>query len=274
MERAGLAATDYQPIPLPDYTELPVEEMRRHGFYGIRTRHTCASSRRVRAARHHRACLLAAGTRRAGPTSALAFLRHHRSSAQAARARRRGSRGEGVLRGRAGQEWLEALKPLGTDADKSFLEIAPYLICIFGARRSPGAMAACARTTTCRSRSASPPVPDRGAAQLLGWQRLRTRRRRWGSERHLRPPGNDKPYILLVTGYPAPTPPFRSTPHRRNRSAKSRHFCREFAPRRSSGCYPSVRFSSNAPQPSFSTVPMSCRPCITPRNVANSYPVG
>jgi nitroreductase len=33
--------------------------------------------------------------------------------------------------GRAPEEWLEALAPLGTDADKSFLEIAPYLIVIF-----------------------------------------------------------------------------------------------------------------------------------------------
>ncbi|WP_430430022.1 nitroreductase family protein [Parasphingorhabdus sp.] len=33
------------------------------------------------------------------------------------------------------EEWLEALAPLGTDADKPFLEIAPYLIVIFGQRK-------------------------------------------------------------------------------------------------------------------------------------------
>jgi len=32
---------------------------------------------------------------------------------------------------RAPQEWLDALAPLGTDADKPFLESAPYLIAIF-----------------------------------------------------------------------------------------------------------------------------------------------
>lgn len=32
---------------------------------------------------------------------------------------------------RAPQEWLNALEPLGTDADKPFLEIAPWLIVIF-----------------------------------------------------------------------------------------------------------------------------------------------
>lgn len=33
--------------------------------------------------------------------------------------------------GRATDEWLEALAPLGTDANKPFLETAPYLIVIF-----------------------------------------------------------------------------------------------------------------------------------------------
>jgi nitroreductase len=32
---------------------------------------------------------------------------------------------------RAPEEWLQALAPLGTDADKPFLEIAPWLIAIF-----------------------------------------------------------------------------------------------------------------------------------------------
>ena len=37
--------------------------------------------------------------------------------------------------GRAGDEWLDALAPIGTDADKPFLEIAPYLIAVFAQRR-------------------------------------------------------------------------------------------------------------------------------------------
>lgn len=36
---------------------------------------------------------------------------------------------------RAGQEWLDALAPLGTDPDKPFLDIAPWLIVVFGQRR-------------------------------------------------------------------------------------------------------------------------------------------
>jgi iodotyrosine deiodinase len=37
--------------------------------------------------------------------------------------------------GKASAEWLEALAPLGTDADKPYLETAPWLIAIFAQRR-------------------------------------------------------------------------------------------------------------------------------------------
>ncbi|HET7716007.1 MAG TPA: nitroreductase family protein [Bauldia sp.] len=37
--------------------------------------------------------------------------------------------------GKAGQEWLEALEPLGTDEDKSYLDAAPWHIVVFGQRR-------------------------------------------------------------------------------------------------------------------------------------------
>lgn len=37
---------------------------------------------------------------------------------------------------RASEEWLEALRPLGTSWKKPFLEVAPWLIAVFGARYS------------------------------------------------------------------------------------------------------------------------------------------
>lgn len=37
--------------------------------------------------------------------------------------------------GKASAEWLDALAPLGTDADKAYLEVAPWLIVVFGQRR-------------------------------------------------------------------------------------------------------------------------------------------
>lgn len=37
--------------------------------------------------------------------------------------------------GKAGTEWLDALAPLGTDADKPFLETAPVIIAVFAQKR-------------------------------------------------------------------------------------------------------------------------------------------
>ena len=37
--------------------------------------------------------------------------------------------------GKAGTQWLEALEPLGTDADKPFLETAPWLVVVFAQRK-------------------------------------------------------------------------------------------------------------------------------------------
>lgn len=37
--------------------------------------------------------------------------------------------------GKAGREWLEALAPLGTDEDKSYLDAAPWHVVVFGQRR-------------------------------------------------------------------------------------------------------------------------------------------
>ncbi|HAT41539.1 MAG TPA: nitroreductase family protein [Rheinheimera sp.] len=41
----------------------------------------------------------------------------------------------GFYNGRAGDEWLDALKPLGTNAQKPYLETAPWLIVIFSQKR-------------------------------------------------------------------------------------------------------------------------------------------
>ena len=38
--------------------------------------------------------------------------------------------------GKAGEAWLDALAPLGTDAEKPFLETAPWLIVVFAQRHS------------------------------------------------------------------------------------------------------------------------------------------
>jgi iodotyrosine deiodinase len=42
---------------------------------------------------------------------------------------------QGFYSGRAGEEWLDALKPLGTNATKAYLEEAPWLIAVFSQKR-------------------------------------------------------------------------------------------------------------------------------------------
>lgn len=43
--------------------------------------------------------------------------------------------GEAGTKAKASDEWLEALTPIGTDAEKPFLETAPYLIVVFAQRK-------------------------------------------------------------------------------------------------------------------------------------------
>ena len=204
------ATTDYLPVPLPDYRELPVEDMRSRaqGFYAeIRTRHTVRefAPRPVpRDIIEH--CLLAAGT---APSGANHQPWHFCVITDAARKRRvrEGAEAEEqeFYAGRAGQEWLDALRPLGTDADKAFLEAAPYLIAIFGARRSPGADGRVRKNYY---------VPE-SVGIATGFLIAALHRAGLATLTHTPAPmgflndicgrpDNEKPYILLVTGYPAP----------------------------------------------------------------------
>jgi nitroreductase len=123
-------------IPLPDYRRYTVDEMqtRAAAFY--------ADIRRRRTVRHFldeavprqviEDCLRAAGT---APSGANLQPWHFVviSDGQLKRRIRAAAEGEEqeFYERRAPQEWLEALAPLGTDPNKPFLETAPYLIAIF-----------------------------------------------------------------------------------------------------------------------------------------------
>lgn len=123
-------------IPLSQYRQYPVEEMKRRaaGFYAdVRRRRTVRDfSDRPVPREIIENCLLAAGTAPNGANmqpwhfvvvNDPAVRRKIRQAAEAAE--------EAFYNERASDEWLEALAPLGTDASKPFLEIAPYLIVIF-----------------------------------------------------------------------------------------------------------------------------------------------
>jgi len=106
---------------------------------------------------------------------------------------------------RAPADWLEAIAPLGTDADKPFLEIAPWLIVVFirrFERRADGSkvkhyytdesvglatgllLAACQRAGL--ATLTHTPSPMGFLNDILG-----------------RPKDLERPFLLLVVGYPA-----------------------------------------------------------------------
>lgn len=106
---------------------------------------------------------------------------------------------------RASEEWLEALAPLGTDAQKPFLETAPWLIVVFAQRRggvhvkdnkknyyvteSVGLATGLLLTALHSAGLATlthTPAPMGFLTELCGR------------------PADEKPFILIVVGHPAP----------------------------------------------------------------------
>ncbi|HTK58479.1 MAG TPA: nitroreductase family protein [Sphingomicrobium sp.] len=106
--------------------------------------------------------------------------------------------------GKAGQEWLEALAPLGTDEDKAYLDVAPWHIVVFGQRRGglePGEHRtnyyvpesvgiACGLLLAALNRAGlatltHTPNPMGFLRQLCGR------------------PADEKPYMIVIAGHPA-----------------------------------------------------------------------
>ncbi|MDZ7659873.1 nitroreductase family protein [Fodinibius sp.] len=123
-------------IPHSDYQEYPVEEMRERArsFYEeMKRRRTVREfSDREVPREIIKDCIRAAGT---APNGANKQPWHFAvvSDPDVKKEIRKAAEEEEkeFYERRATDEWLEALAPLGTDADKPFLEEAPYLIAIF-----------------------------------------------------------------------------------------------------------------------------------------------
>jgi nitroreductase len=122
--------------PLPAYRVYPPEEMT------VRARAFHAELRHRRTVREFESrpvprdvietCLLAAGTAPSGANLQPWHFSLIESPATKKRIREAAEAEERAFYdNRAPKEWLEALAPLGTDADKPFLEEAPLLIAIF-----------------------------------------------------------------------------------------------------------------------------------------------
>ena len=198
-------------LPLATYTELPPEVMQR------RVDDFEAQLQRRRSVRQFsnrpvprtiiEKCLLAAGTAPSGANqqpwhfvaiSDPAIKARIRTAAEAAERE--------FYERRAPQEWKDALKPLGTDEHKPYLETAPWLIAVFLQRYSRqadgrkvkhyytdesvgiarGLLIAAVHTAGLVSLTHTP-SPMGFLCDILG-----------------RPKDLERPYMLLVVGYPDP----------------------------------------------------------------------
>jgi nitroreductase len=196
-------------VPLVGYREYPLEEMRRRAstFRAdmLRRRSVRQFSNRPVPLEIVQDCLRAAGS---APSGANKQPWHFVVVSDAATKRRIREGAEQEERefysGRAPDEWLEALQPLGTDEEKPFLETAPYLIAIFAERYeldpegdkaknyyvqesvgiATGMLIAAVHNAGLVSLTHTP-SPMGFLNELLGR------------------PENEKPYLILVVGYPA-----------------------------------------------------------------------
>ena len=128
--------TDYPTIPLEEYREYPVDEMRER----VNTLYKELSRRRTVREFSDRPVpvdIIETALKTAGTAPSGANLQPWHfvvvSGANAKRKIREAAEVEEreFYEHRASPEWLAALEPLGTDSDKPFLETAPYLIAVF-----------------------------------------------------------------------------------------------------------------------------------------------
>jgi iodotyrosine deiodinase len=107
--------------------------------------------------------------------------------------------------GRAPDEWLEALAPLGTDARKPFLETAPWLIAIFAERYGRGSGDDRVKHYYV---SESVGIATGMLITALHHAGLATLTHTPSPMAFLNEildrPGRERPFLLLVTGYPDP----------------------------------------------------------------------
>ncbi len=197
-------------VPLPGYVEYPPDEMRARAraFADLMQRRRTVRDFSDRAVPRAliEDCLRAAGS---APSGANQQPWHFVAVSDPAVKRRIRAAAEAEEREfydhRAPPEWLEVLAPLGTDANKPFLETAPWLIAVFirrferlpdGSKRkhyytdesvglATGLLLAAVHHAGLVSLTHTP-SPMKFLNEILG-----------------RPKDIERPFLLLVVGYPA-----------------------------------------------------------------------
>lgn len=199
----------YTPVPLPDRSNLSDSEMLLRAeavLARMRKRHTVREfSRRAVPREVVEQCIAAAATAPSGANQqpwrfVLIAPGPLRAQLRAAAE----TEEKDFYAGRAGEAWLDALAPLGTDPNKPFLEDAPWLIAIFGQRFGTGHDGA---------REKNYYVPESvgiatgflvAALHECGLATLTHTPSPMGFlNRALARPDEEKAYILLVVGHPA-----------------------------------------------------------------------
>jgi nitroreductase len=196
-------------VPLTSYREYPVDEMERRAgaFYEEldRRRTVRQYSNRPVPLSVIEACLRAAGTAPSGANRQPwhfvviqdASIKHQiRVAAE--------KEEKDFYEHRAPPDWLDALRPLGTDEHKEFLETAPYLIAVFAERY---AVAADGERLTNYYVTESVGLATGmliAALHHAGLVSLTHPPSPLGVLNDiLERPANERPFLLLVVGYPA-----------------------------------------------------------------------
>lgn len=200
---------DHHASPLDDFIEYPAAEMlsRSEQFYAdIKRRHSIRKfSDRPVSQIIIENCIKAAGTAPNGANhQPWHFVAIHSEDVKKQVREQAEAHERGFYEGRGGDEWLGALKPLGTDADKPYLEHAPWLLAIFSQKNTEqedgnkqtnyyvhesvgiatgfliNALHHCGLATLTHT-----PKPMSFLSKICGR------------------PDNERPYMLLIVGYPA-----------------------------------------------------------------------
>lgn len=200
---------EHENVPLPDWRDLPESDMLANARAFLETmkrRHTVrAFSDRPVPREIIENAVRAAGLAPSGANHQPWFFTII-GSAEAKRTLREKAEAEerAFYGGKAGEEWLDALSPLGTDASKPYLETAPWIIAIFGQRKG-GVRAGIERQNYYMPESVGiamgfliAALHHAGVATLTHTPKPMTFLNDMCGR-----PSSEKPYLLLVCGYPA-----------------------------------------------------------------------
>jgi iodotyrosine deiodinase len=197
-------------LPLSDFIEYPQDDMLRRAEQNVvdlRRRHSIRKfSSRAVPRNVIENCITAAGLAPSGANHqpwhfvAISDAQVKSEIRQQAEALEQGFYG-----GRAGEEWLDALKPLGTNAHKAYLEQAPWLIAVFSQKR--GGLE--------EQQDKTNYYVHESVGLACGFLLQALHHAGLGTLTHTPKPmtfltkicqrdsDNERPYMLIVTGYPA-----------------------------------------------------------------------